>query len=182
MFDGVNDFAQISDNSFLNFGSGAFTIECFFRPKITQPGGNYPAILNKSTGDFTDSPLIGAIGWMIYWDNLASRYRFRLRDGTSSNNMDFPTSIINNNTWICLSVTIPNSGDSLIGYHNGNSVGLTTRTVGSTNTNVALTIVIWREYGRELNTDVGIVRIYNRALSAAEVAQNYNALKSRFGL
>ena len=29
---------------------------------------------------------------------------------------------------------------------------------------------------------IALVRIYNRALSAAEVLQNYNALKGRFGL
>jgi hypothetical protein len=30
--------------------------------------------------------------------------------------------------------------------------------------------------------DIGIIRLYNRALSAGEVAQNFNANKSRFGL
>jgi len=29
---------------------------------------------------------------------------------------------------------------------------------------------------------VSIIRVYNRALSAAEIDQNYNAEKSRFGL
>ena len=31
-----------------------------------------------------------------------------------------------------------------------------------------------------LNGNIGCVQIYNRALSASEVAQNYNALKNRF--
>jgi hypothetical protein len=182
VFDGVDDFAQITDNPSLNFGSGAFTLECFFRPKSTQSGGNFPAILNKSTGDFTDSPLLGAIGWMIYWDTNVNLYLFRLRDGTSSNNINFPGTINNNNTWRCLSVSIPTSGSSIVGYHNGNSIGSVSRTVGSTNTNVALTIAMWRQFARELNTDVGVVRIYNRALSATEVLQNYNATKTRYGL
>jgi hypothetical protein len=33
-----------------------------------------------------------------------------------------------------------------------------------------------------MSGNVAIARIYNRALTAAEVLQNYNALKSRFGL
>lgn len=33
-----------------------------------------------------------------------------------------------------------------------------------------------------LQGEIGIVKIYNRALSANEVQQNYNALKGRFGL
>ena len=35
-------------------------------------------------------------------------------------------------------------------------------------------------YDREFNGDIGPIYIYNRALSDAEVSQNYNALKSRF--
>jgi len=33
-----------------------------------------------------------------------------------------------------------------------------------------------------LNMSLGITQIYNRALSATEVLQNYNATKTRFGL
>jgi hypothetical protein len=36
--------------------------------------------------------------------------------------------------------------------------------------------------GYYYNGNIGTVKVYNRALSAAEVAQNYNAQKSRFGL
>ena len=182
VFDGTNDSTQIPDNSSLNFGSGSFTIECFFRPKTTQLGGNYPAILNKGTGDFTDSPSVGTVGWILYWDTLSSLYRFRLRDGTSSNDINYSASANNDNTWRTFTITVPTSGSSIVGYHNGSSVGSVSRTVGSTNTNVALTVATWRQFSRELNTDVGIVRIYNRALTSSEVLQNYNATKSRFNL
>ena len=37
-------------------------------------------------------------------------------------------------------------------------------------------------FGNYFNGNIGPVKIYNRALSAAEVLQNYNQLKSRFGL
>jgi hypothetical protein len=36
--------------------------------------------------------------------------------------------------------------------------------------------------GQSFNGDIGPTQIYNKALSAAEVTQNYNALKGRFGL
>lgn len=35
---------------------------------------------------------------------------------------------------------------------------------------------------REFKGEIGDVKIYNKALNASEVAQNYNALKGRFGL
>ena len=183
VFDGTDDFAQIADNPSLNFGSGAFTLECFFRPKTTQSGGNFPAILNKSTGDFT-SPSAGVNGWILYFSTDVNIYRFRLGNGAPGaiDGINFPLSITNDNTWRCLSVTVPASGSSIVGYHNGISVTTTPRNLGSTNTNVALTIATWRQFARELNTDVGIVKIYNRALSAQEILQNYNATKTRFGL
>jgi len=36
--------------------------------------------------------------------------------------------------------------------------------------------------GRRFNGYIPIVKIYNRELSASEVRQNFNAMKSRFGL
>jgi hypothetical protein len=36
--------------------------------------------------------------------------------------------------------------------------------------------------GYYYNGNIGTVKVYNRALSATEIAQNYNSLKSRFGL
>ena len=36
--------------------------------------------------------------------------------------------------------------------------------------------------GRYFNGQIGPILIYNRALSASEVLQNYNRLKGRFGL
>ena len=36
--------------------------------------------------------------------------------------------------------------------------------------------------GRDLDGRMSVAMIYNRALTAAEVAQNYNALKGRFGI
>jgi hypothetical protein len=33
-----------------------------------------------------------------------------------------------------------------------------------------------------VNGNIAIMRVYNRALSAAEVKQNYNALRDRFGI
>jgi len=45
-------------------------------------------------------------------------------------------------------------------------------------------ITIGRAYDATRNTNIIVssVKIYNRALSVAEIQQNYNALKSRFNL
>ena len=41
---------------------------------------------------------------------------------------------------------------------------------------------IYSSSPRRFQGNMGPILIYNRALSATEVTQNYNALKSRFGL
>ena len=55
----------------------------------------------------------------------------------------------------------------------------------ASNINVTTNNVIlgaWQSGPRPLNGNISNTQIYNRALTAAEVQQNYNALKSRFGL
>jgi hypothetical protein len=49
--------------------------------------------------------------------------------------------------------------------------------VTSSRINVASGVVL-----ESLQGDIAIARIYNRALSAAEITQNYDANRGRFGL
>jgi Concanavalin A-like lectin/glucanases superfamily len=68
-------------------------------------------------------------------------------------------------------------------YINGvfNSVNSNIRSLTSQSSNFAK--IGKYDYGGSYhNGNISMIRLYNRALSAAEVLQNYNALKSRFGL
>tara|TARA_B110000858_G_C17675205_1_gene413855 strand:- start:4 stop:678 length:675 start_codon:yes stop_codon:yes gene_type:complete len=76
--------------------------------------------------------------------------------------------------------TFTNSGSVEL-YVNGSSVY--TASLSSTTFPSVSNIMIGNRYdlnGEALLGDIAAVRIYNRALSAAEVLQNYNAQKSRF--
>ena len=70
-------------------------------------------------------------------------------------------------------------------YVNGIQIGTTTSTVGST-LNVTNNNFVLGGYDGSTSVDYdGIIansHIYNRALSASEIKQNYNAMKARFGL
>jgi hypothetical protein len=78
-------------------------------------------------------------------------------------------------TWVSSSL-----GSSLTGYLNGVLVGSTPTTAsGVTST---LTIGGYVFSGQSFSGSIALTQIYNRALSATEVLQNYNALKSRFNL
>ena len=65
------------------------------------------------------------------------------------------------------------------------SSGITTatNTLGHSSTTLDGLKLGWDgEYPRYMDGNIAVAQIYNRALSAAEVSQNFNALKGRFGL
>jgi hypothetical protein len=86
------------------------------------------------------------------------------------------------NTWA--NITITYNSPTLIFYINAVSQLVQTVT-GTPNVTGNTQLEIGR-YGASTNYNfsgsISNVQIYNRALSASEVQQNYNALKSRFGL
>ena len=69
-------------------------------------------------------------------------------------------------------------------YINTISQTLTVNTENLANPTTTFPLVIGAQYStsyiRNLNGDMGLVQIYNKALSEAEVIKNYNALKGRF--
>ena len=90
------------------------------------------------------------------------------------------------NTWYFDCVTF-NGSDTLIGYRNGS---LHTTATGSAISNLSTQGVRTNfriakranTVGDNLPCKVGIVSVYSRALTAAEVAQNYYAVRKRFGI
>ena len=92
------------------------------------------------------------------------------------------------NQWVNITGTfIANSATGLRGYKNGiedpNSP-VNASTINPLSSTDPLYIGIRNPLSdpRAFDGRIGAVQIYNRALSAAEVLQNYNNQKSRFGL
>jgi hypothetical protein len=72
-----------------------------------------------------------------------------------------------------------NSDGKLYQYVNGTVNNATTSGNSSTGTNLA----IGREgSSRQFSGGIGVIRIYNTALTSAEVQQNFNTLRKRFGV
>ena len=81
--------------------------------------------------------------------------------------------------WFTVGVTQDSSGN-MTGYFNGQSVySATGQTLAQWSSNggevVAYSDNYW--YG-----DIGVVAVYGRALSATEIAQNHNSIRSRYGI
>ena len=125
----------------------------------TQSNGH---VLRHSTDDFQ----IGPNGYTA---------------GTSYNNVQTGGNRSSNlNTWVCDTLTF--SGTDLIGYRNGLSVGTASRT----STSIAggtLNIGTRNDaHAAHYVGNISFVAIYNRVLSAQEVQQNFNALRSRYDI
>jgi hypothetical protein len=73
-------------------------------------------------------------------------------------------------------ITVDNSNVLTI-YNNGVACTPTSIITGSIDFQI-----LGRAQGSLLPETIAVFQLYNRALSQAEVSQNYNALKSRFGL
>jgi len=80
---------------------------------------------------------------------------------------------------ICTTIT---STKIITAYQNSLLVSSKTFT-GTCGTNPIPEIARYNNnFGQYGNPNIGVIQIYNRVLSAQEVAQNYNATKTRFGL
>ena len=88
------------------------------------------------------------------------------------------------NTWYHFAYTVSLSGSTYtsILYQNGVAVGSpVTSAISPNSSNLGFLVgTNWRADTTVVNGDIAIVRVYGRALTAAEVLQNYNAQGLRF--
>ena len=93
-------------------------------------------------------------------------------------------------TWFYVCIVHDDSANTLQPYWNGTTQGWSTVAMDSRNLsgiNEGMSVGHYRVNGNlvtssTLDGDIGPVYIYNKALSASEIMQNFNAQKTRFGL
>jgi hypothetical protein len=66
-------------------------------------------------------------------------------------------------------------------YRNGSYVSTSSASTGAI-TNTVKTLTIGVRGGNRFDGRIGVTNIYNRALSAADIVQSFNALRGRYGL
>jgi hypothetical protein len=182
--DGVNDYIEVLDNPSLDFGSGSFTVEYWFRKLATTTG--FDNIWGPNKWNTGNQP--GTNEWLLTIGNGTTGnnniYEFVIQSGSTSYAIASSDQLLLN-TWYQL--VGQRDGATLKTYLNGdlklNSTPSGMTTLTSVN-NVGRNLRINNSAVNSLytNADNAIVRIYSRALSAQEILQNYNATKTRFGL
>lgn len=163
-FDAAND--NVSLGTFFNYS--AFTISVWCYPGTTQ----------NQYADIFDNNHTGSINFVLQQDNLnTNTYGFGVNGSPAGRGS--PAFTLTANQWVHLTFTHDTSNQ--IGYNNG--VRFYTE-LGNTPTYSSPNLYLCRWGGgtRYWNGRIGAFYAYNRVLSDAEVLQNFNAYRRRFGI
>ena len=156
-----------------------FSVETWVRfDSLNTTGSGYPCVV-------TDDFLLGVINYSICFagNNEIKGGYWRSADNKWAYTSGF-TPVVG--TWYHLVYTVSKSGSNYIStlYQNGNLVGTPTTDSMAPGNSGGVTLIgkRWGAFTEYVNGLIPIVRVYNQALSRAEVIQNYNVQGSRFVL
>lgn len=172
VFDGTNDFVSIPNFTYRFNTSFTLSIWIRFIALTTLPTtliSNYSGTITGNDGVFLEI-------------NASNAVRFVYRN-LGVDVFDFASGAVTINTTYNIVATVSNTGGAKL-YINSQQLPLTSG-VSSLFTPTNTTLVINRldsATGRYTNSNTYLAAVYNRALSATEVAQNFNALRGRFGI
>jgi hypothetical protein len=171
VFDGVDDYVNIPDNSVLDFtGSVNLTSEVWIKFNLYKDISFVNAKGDGGGG-------VNNYNYFFIGTNVA--FYFRFSNGTTSQSSPIiGSSTLPTGSWGHVVGVLDTSAIRI--YLNGTEIGTATARTINPAANNSPFYISTPSYA--LNGSVGASRIYNRALTASEVLQNYNATKSRFGL
>jgi len=173
-FDGTDEYVACGDSSSLEFSSGeSFTLSIWFKGTSARGG-----LLTKGYDSSQNRP------WYMLWcnNNTYGYVNLYLRSVNGGNFYTNNTTKINDNEWHNIVGVYDASAATITTYTDtvaGTSVGSVSAQPYGTNTSP---LVVGKHAYEEINGSVGLVHVYNNALSAAEVLQNYNVTRHRFGV
>lgn len=178
-FDGVNDYVEIiNDSNFRFTNTQEFSISAWVNCNNSSNSAViFAYALTSGRGYYftLDLGFLRNNSYLFdYWDGS----RFRGIHGVEGS--------IPMNSWVFLTATSStNSVDNMEVYLNDNLTSHTNRGTGTPNTinydSLALQIGA-RQSGNFFEGSISQVSVYNRALSASEVKQNFEALRGRYGI
>ncbi len=178
-YNGSNSQVTVPDSAKLEPGSGDWTMEAWFNTTAFKTG-SAGVILGK----FDPGGGSQDVSYSIRTNNTGVLYA-QIGDGLGGyiNSTSYQTVL---STWAQVVYVFKNvATNSLETFINGASIGSVAHSLGSilnTSANLYLGSYNGGEFAQWFNGRIGIVRLYNTALTSAQVAQNYAADKSKYGL
>ena len=175
-YNGTTSQISVPDNALLEPGSGDWTIETWINHSVIA--GSSRVIVGK-----TDGGLAVDFGYGIRTNSAGATY---LEVGNGTTSIPSPSSTLSINTWYqVVGVWTNVASNSIALYINGALIGSNSHaftSIKNTTSPLYLGSFNGGEFAQWFNGKMGIVRMYNRALSTGEVLQNYNVTKGIYGL
>ena len=178
-FNGLNSQVTITDNSLLETGSSNWTMEAWFKTNITSGS---QVVLGKFSGgggnEVSYSIRIGG-------SNLFCQIGNGLGSTLNTHYSNSTNYTITAGTWYQVVYVYSNSGDTLKTYINGSLVSSVASTIGNllnNSANLYLGSFNGGQFSQWFNGQMGIVRIYNSALSDSDVSKNFEANRDIYGI
>lgn len=182
-FNGTTQYGRIASSDGINNfnNSNNYTVEVWFNPSSGQPSVTLATILEK-----WNSTNQSRYPYVFRYDESNTRMYIAAYDGT--NNPTIFITGINTNTWVQIVGVFDFTNDLMTVYKNGSSVNtLTLASVGNVSNTSQLAIA--HRIGTNGTTpqfmfkgSIGLIRIYNTALSSSQILANFNSNKTTFGL
>ena len=172
-FDGLNDYINIGSTTIANVFTGNFTISAWVY-RLTDAGPAYGNII----GDYYTGSVLTTSEWQIMMSNGGAFNLYRVGDGYVIPN----TSNYGANQWH--NVVVTRIGSAITMYVDNVSIATATNSnTFGTATGILNIGIDGNNSSEPLNGRISNVLIYKGlGLSAAQVSQNFNALRGRFGL
>jgi hypothetical protein len=175
-YNGSSSQISVVDNALLEPGSGDWTIEFWVNHSVIA--GASRVLIGKTDGG-------NAADWG-YGIRTASNGNTYIEVGNGTTSITSPATALTINNWYqVVGVWTNVASNSIALYLNGNSVGSNSHSFTSIkNTTSSLYTGSFNggQFSQWLNGRMGIVRMYNSALTGSQVLQNFNADKSKYGL
>lgn len=178
LFDDTNDYVEVlSNGNVANFTVQNYTIETICYPTVdpdTSDGVLWSYDYTAHTSPYYSQHLrLGGSG------GTNDEIGFYWNDGANYQGFEVNNAIPTLNTWYYISATYTSGYQAV--YINGSVAGSTTRTDTISYYNQPIWISR-ANFGGYFGGRIAVTRFYNRALSAAEILQNFNVQRSRFGI
>jgi hypothetical protein len=163
-FDGTNDYSTHGNDSSVQFTDN-FSADIWVRPHT----------IDQDVTVFSRDDASNRQWWIFLQNNESIWWSFVVGNAQS------PTGLYTANNWFHVCGTY--DGSTGIIYVNGTARTTTGGLSGNISSgNAALNIGNRDNDDRHFDGDIACARLYNKALTAGQVLQNYNAQKQRFGI
>jgi hypothetical protein len=181
-FDGTDDYIDLGTRLPSLGLTYPMSIDVWFKPTsgLSTSSGIFAGAVNPVNNVY--------LGFSIILALPAYTIQAQIGDGTGAGSTNrrslLTTQSVNAGAWNHV-VATASAGPVFEVYINGVlATGATSGTGGplSWGTNATAQIASYAGFPNELSGSVASVKYYNKKLSASEVLQNYNALKTRFGI